>query len=180
MARVISRTILSTMVAAANSSFSELNSPVRPANFGDARALTRLINAAFVAESVAFDGDRVDEQGVRGYMNTGTFLVVEGVARLSGCVYVECDKERSYLGLLSVDPPRQGLGLGRRLVAEAEKFALGTGCVVMDLRVISPRAKQLLPFYLKLGYHEAGAQPFPHNLSSKVPAHYVLMSKRLT
>jgi GNAT superfamily N-acetyltransferase len=168
------------MAATANSRLSESNSPIRPATFADVPALTRLINAAFVVENVAFDGDRVNEQGVRGYMNTGTFLLVEDVAGLSGCVYVECDRERSYLGLLSVAPRRQGLGLGRRLVAEAEKFARESGCVVMDLRVISPRAKQLLPFYLRLGYHEAGAQPFPHNLSSKVPAHYILMSKRLT
>ncbi len=168
------------MAATANSRLSESNSPIRPATFADVPALTRLINAAFVVESVAFDGDRVNEQGVRGYMNTGTFLLVEDVAGLSGCVYVECDRERSYLGLLSVAPRRQGLGLGRRLVAEAEKFARESGCVVMDLRVISPRAKQLLPFYLRLGYHEAGAQPFPHNLSSKVPAHYILMSKRFT
>jgi GNAT superfamily N-acetyltransferase len=168
------------MAATANSLFSESNSPIRLATFADVPALTRLINAAFVVEGVAFDGDRVNEQGVRGYMNTGTFLLVEDVAGLSGCVYVECDRERSYLGLLSVAPRRQGLGLGRRLVAEAEKFARESGCAVMDLRVISPRAKQLLPFYLRLGYHEAGAQPFPHNLSSKVPAHYILMSKRLT
>ncbi len=168
------------MAATANSPLSRSNSPIRPATFADVPALTRLINAAFVVESVAFDGDRVNEQGVRGYMNTGTFLVLEDVAGLSGCVYVECDRQRSYLGLLSVAPRRQGLGLGRRLVAEAEKFARESGCLVMDLRVISPRAKQLLPFYLRLGYHEAGAQPFPHNLSSKVPAHYILMSKRLT
>jgi len=168
------------MAATANSRLSESNSPIRPATFADVPALTRLINAAFVVESVAFDGDRVNEQGVRGYMNTGTFLLVEDVAGLSGCVYVECDRQRSYLGLLSVAPRRQGLGLGRRLVAEAERVARETGCVVMDLRVISPRAKHLLPFYLRLGYHEAGATPFPHNLSSKISAHYILMSKRLT
>jgi predicted N-acetyltransferase YhbS len=168
------------MAATANSLFSESNSPIRLATLADVPALTQLINAAFVVESVAFDGDRVNQQGVRGYMNTGAFLVVEDVTGLSGCVYVECDKERSYLGLLSVAPRRQGLGLGRRLVAEGEKFARETGCVVMDLRVISPRAKHLLPFYLRLGYREAGATPFPQNLSSKIPAHYILMSKRLT
>ena len=168
------------MAATANSPFSESHSPIRLAAFADVPELTRLINAAFVVESVAFDGDRVDEQGVRGYMNAGTFLLVEDVAGLSGCVYVQCDKARSYLGLLSVAPRRQGLGLGRRLVAEAEKFAQESGCLVMDLRVISPRAEQLLPFYLRLGYHEAGAQPFPRDLSSKVPAYYILMSKRLT
>ena len=168
------------MAATANSPLSESNSPIRLATFADVPALTRLINAAFVVESVAFDGDRVNEQGVRGYMNTGTFLLVEDVTGLSGCVYVECDRQRSYLGLLSVAPRRQGLGLGRRLVAAAEKFARESGCLAMDLRIISPRASQLLPFYLRLGYHEAGAQPFPHNLSSKVPAHYILMSKQLT
>src|SRR5260370_47321 len=102
------------MAATANSRLSESNSPIRPATFADVPALTRLINAAFVVESVAFDGDRVNEQGVRGYINTGTFLLVEDVAGLSGCVYVECDRERSYLGLLSAAPHRQGLGLGRR------------------------------------------------------------------
>jgi N-acetylglutamate synthase-like GNAT family acetyltransferase len=90
------------MAATANSPSSEPKVPIRPATLGDAPALTRLINAAFVVESVAFDGDRVDEQSVRGYMNTGTFLVVEDVTGLWGCVYVECDRERSYLGLLSV------------------------------------------------------------------------------
>jgi hypothetical protein len=49
----------------------------------------------------------------------------------------------------------------------------------MDLRVISPRAEQLLPFYLRLGYRETGTRPFPVDLASKVPAHYILMSKPL-
>jgi GNAT superfamily N-acetyltransferase len=168
------------VAATANSPFSEPRVAIRPATLGDVPALTRLINAAFVVEGVAFDGDRVDEQSVHAYLNTGTFLLMEHAAGLWGCVYVECAGERSYLGLLSVAPHRQGLGLGRRLVAEAEKFARESGCLAMDLRVISPRARQLLPFYLRLGYDEAGVQPFPQRLSSKIPGHYILMSKRLT
>jgi hypothetical protein len=32
---------------------------------------------------------------------------------------------------------------------------------------------------LRLGYHETGTQPIPAELVSKVPTHYVLMSKTL-
>lgn len=41
-------------------------------------------------------------------------------------------------------------------MAEAEAFARGAGSRAMDLRVISPRAAQLLPFYLRLGYERSG------------------------
>jgi GNAT superfamily N-acetyltransferase len=167
------------MAATANSASRAGELRIRRGAGDDAEALTRLINAAFAVEQVAFDGDRVDPQGVRGYMTSGTFLLAEDAAGLAGCVYIETRGERSYLGLLSVDPKRQGRGLGRKLMAEGENLALGAGCRAMDLRVISPRAEQLLPFYLRLGYRETGTRPFPADLGSKVPAHYILMSKPL-
>lgn len=167
------------MAAGANSGLRAGEIRFRRAEDEDVEGLTRLINAAFAVEQVSFDGDRVDAAGVREYMKAGTFLVTEDVAGLAGCVYIEAHGERSYLGLLSVEPARQGCGLGRRLMAEAEGFARGAGCRVMDLRVISPRAGQLLPFYLRLGYHETGTRPIPTELVSKVPTHYVLMSKPL-
>src|ERR1700736_101232 len=125
---------------------------IRRAADEDVERLTRLVNAAFAVEHVAFDGDRVDAAGVREYMTAGTFLVAEDAAGLAGCVYIEARGESSYLGLLSVEPARQGCGLGRKLMAEAEDFARGAGCRVMDLRVISPRAAQLLGFFFRLGY----------------------------
>src|SRR6202045_1449558 len=96
---------------------------IRQASDNDVEELTRLINAAFVVEQVVFDGDRVDDLGVRAYMGSGTFLVAEDAGALAGCVYIETRGDRSYLGLLSVQPTRQGGGLGRRLVAAAEGFA---------------------------------------------------------
>ncbi len=167
------------MAATANSASRAGELRIRRAARDDVAALTRLINAAFTVEQVAFDGDRVDAQGVRGYMKSGTFLLAEDAAGLVGCVYIEAWGERSYLGLLSVEPKRQGSGLGRKLMAEAENFARAAGCRAMDLRVISPRAERLLPFYLRLGYRETGTRPFPADLASKVPAHYILMSKPL-
>src|ERR1700676_154843 len=167
------------MAAGGSSTSRAGESRFRRAEDEDVDGLTRLINAAFAVERVAFDGDRGDAAGVREYMAAGMFLVAENRAGLTGCVYIETQGERSYLGLLSVEPARQGCGLGRKLMAEAEDFARGAGCGVMDLRVISPRAAQLLAFYLRLGYRETGTRPIPTELSSKIPTHYILMSKSL-
>jgi GNAT superfamily N-acetyltransferase len=142
-------------------------------------ALTRLINAAFVVEQIVFDGDRVDDLGVRVYMSSGTFLVAEDSGALAGCVYIEVRGDRGYLGLLSVQPERQGTGLGRRLVAAAESFARESASRFMDLRVISARGEELLPFYQQLGYRFIRTEPFPPNLLTKIPSHFLLLSKAL-
>ena len=152
---------------------------IRRGTDDDVPALTQLINAAFVVEQVVFDGDRVDDLGVRVYMSGGTFLVAEDAGPLAGCVYIETRGDRSYLGLLSVQPARQGAGLGRRLVAAAEYYARESRSRIMDLRVISPRADELLPFYQHLGYQFVRTEPFPSTLATKVPSHYIFMSKLL-
>jgi N-acetylglutamate synthase-like GNAT family acetyltransferase len=152
---------------------------IRRANDDDVPALTRLINAAFVVEQVVFDGDRVDDLGVRVYMSSGTFLVAEEAGALAGCVYIEARGDRSYLGLLSVRPELQGSGLGSRLVAAAESFARETGSRSIDLRVISARREQLLPFYERRGYSLVRTEPFPANLVTKQPSHFLLLSKPL-
>lgn len=167
------------MAAIADSRSSEPRPRIRLASDEDVLALTRLINAAFVVEQVVFDGNRVDDLGVRAYMSSGTFLVAEDSTGLVGCVYVETHGHRSYLGLLSVQPARQGRGLGRQLVAAAEKLGRESGSHVMDLRVISARGEQLLPFYQRLGYKFVRTEPFSADLVTKVPSHYILMSKPL-
>jgi GNAT superfamily N-acetyltransferase len=164
--------------AAAMPSYSP-NIRIRHVSDDDVEELTHLINAAFVVEQVVFDGDRVDDLGVRAYMSGGTFLAAEDSGGLAGCVYIETRDTRSYLGLLSVQPARQGTGIGRQLVTAAEDFARKSGARVMDLRVISARGEQLLPFYQRLGYKFVRTEPFPANLATKAPSHYILMSKSL-
>ena len=167
------------MPAATNSFSPGKNIRVRIADGGDTKAVARVINAAFVVERVAFDGDRIDTLGVSELMKKGTFLLAEDDAGLVGCVYVEVRGERSHLGLLSVVSGRQGTGLGRQLVAAAEEYSRNAKCVAMDLRIISPRAESLLPFYQHLGYAQTGTAPFPAEVRVKVPCHYILMTKPL-
>jgi len=150
----------------------------RSANSADVESLACLINAAFRVERPFIEGDRIDPQGVRLYMARGKFLLAEDAVSLVGCVYVELRGDRGYLGLLGVDPSRQGTGLGRKLMDAAEKFFCEAGCRAIDLRVISARTP-LPAFYRHLGYRETGTAPFAPDVPVKVPCHYILMSKNL-
>jgi predicted N-acetyltransferase YhbS len=166
------------MASAANPASSSGRIRTREADASDVEALTRVINAAFVVERVVFDGDRVDVLGVRACMQNGTFLVAEDGHALVGCVYVQLLANRAHLGLLSVEPTKQGRGLGQHLMQSAERFARDAGAAVMDLRVISARA-ELLSFYERGGYRQTGTAPFPPDLKTKIPAYYLLLSKPL-
>ena len=83
---------------------------IRLAVAADAESLAGLINAAFRVELPFIEGQRINPDGVCGYMQKGKFLLAEDSGGLAGCVYVELHGARGYLGLLGVDPPRQGTG----------------------------------------------------------------------
>jgi len=154
------------------------NTRIRTAAQSDIDTLARLINAAFRVEQPFIEGDRINPDGVRAYMEKGKFLLAEDATGLAGCVYVELRGDRGYLGLLGVDPSHQGTGLGRKLMDAAENFFRQAGCVAVDLRVVSARAP-LPSFYRHLGYLETGTAPFAPDVPAKVPCHYILMSKPL-
>jgi len=151
---------------------------IRVAQPNDVAELVRLINAAFVVEQPFIEGERIDSEGVCGYMEKGKFLIAEDSAGFAGCVYVELRGERGYLGLLGVAPPRQGTGLGRKLMDAAEDYFRAEGCRVIDLRIISPRTP-LPALYTHLGFAQTGTAPFATDVPVKVPCHYILMSKSL-
>src|SRR5271169_1236470 len=95
--------------------------PIRIAEMQEAKATTDVINAAFrQAESFFIERDRIDLEKVQSLLGTGEFLVFEKDGLIEGCVYVEIDGDRSYLGLLAVDPMAQKSGLGSKLMSAAE------------------------------------------------------------
>ncbi|HEX4541939.1 MAG TPA: GNAT family N-acetyltransferase [Candidatus Acidoferrum sp.] len=144
----------------------------------DVEALSRLINEAFRVEQPFIEGERIDPDGVRAYMEKGKFLLAEDPSGLVGCVYVELRGDRGYLGLLGVAPPSQGTGLGRKLMEAAENHFRDASCRAIDLRIVSARTP-LPAFYRHLGYIETGTAPFAPDVPVKVSCHYILMSKSL-
>src|SRR5690349_11075350 len=113
----------------------------RIATVADAPQITAVINAAFrIAEGFFIDGNRITQTEVEQKLSDGAFLVTEnGGDTLSGCVYVELRGERSYLGLLSVDPSSQQGGLGSLLMNEAEKYCRERGSQAMDILIVNLR-----------------------------------------
>jgi N-acetylglutamate synthase-like GNAT family acetyltransferase len=153
---------------------------LRIAEVRDAEAIVSVINAAFrKAEGFLLDRDRIDLQTVQELLQKGTFLVAED-SFLCGCVYVEPrGGDRSYLGLLSVDPQLQKSGLGSQLMNAAEAYFAEAGSSFIDLPIVSVR-KELPDFYHRRGFVETGTAPFPAGLNPKLPCHFILMSKPLT
>lgn len=71
---------------------------------------------------------------------------------------------RGYFGMFAVRPELQGAGIGRAVLAEAERrVAAEWQCHVLRMTVIRQRA-DLIAWYERLGFAPTGkTSPFPHN-----------------
>ena len=153
--------------------------PIRIASSADAANITGVINAAFrIAEGFFVDGPRINQEEVEQLLDKGEFLLAEADDKLNGCVYVELRGERSYLGLLSVDPSSQKSGLGSLLMHAAENHCRERGSQFMDIYIVNLR-EELPPFYRSRGYVENGTTPFPEDVPTKLPCHFINMTKPL-
>jgi len=151
---------------------------IRSAGINDVDAIVRLVNTAFLVELFFIERDRTNPETVRTMMEKGKFLVAEDGPNLVGCVYVELRGERGYLGMLSVEPSRQGMGLGRQLIDAAEHFFWESGCRFSDLLIVNVRT-ELLTMYRRLGYVETGTAVYKERVPTKMPVHFIAMSKSL-
>jgi predicted N-acetyltransferase YhbS len=153
--------------------------PIRVATSADAAQITAIINTAFrIVEGFFIESSRITIAEVEESLAKGAFLLAENGEKLLGCVYVEMRGTRSYLGLLSVDPECQQGGLGSLLMREAEQYCRERGSRFMDILIIHLR-EDLPPFYKKRGYIENGTSPFPADVKTLMPIHFINMSKAL-
>jgi predicted N-acetyltransferase YhbS len=159
---------------------------IRSATQDDVPRLVALINAAFAMERAFVDRDRTSVEEITKYFNTGTFFVVDGTPlggppgkpdALASCMYLEQRGDRLYLGMLAVSPALQGHGLGRQMMAAAERHAAALGCHAIDIRIVDRRI-ELPPFYRSLGFVDSGTEPFDDPFLTK-PSHFILMTKQV-
>jgi len=156
-----------------------MSGKIRSAARADAPKIVAVINSAFrVAEEFFIDGNRITQAEVEQLLTKGIFLLAEDSDKLNGCVYVELRGDRSYLGLLSVDPTCQQSGLGSLLMTEAEKYCRERGSHCMDILIVNLR-QDLPSFYQKRGYVQSGTSPFPEDVPTRIPCHFINMSKPL-
>lgn len=157
---------------------------VRRAQSSDIAALTDLVNRAFAIERSFIEGQRTTVEEIAPLVESGSFLVLEYAGGLCAAVLVQGPGQRTgvppsgaYLGMLSVLPELQGMGLGLRLVRVAEAMAEATGATSMSLRILNLR-EELSRWYRSLGYREVGTTPLIHH-SLKQPCHLIEMAKPL-
>lgn len=149
----------------------------RLATTEDVAAVVAIVNAAYregggrawTTERDLVAGARIGPDGLVALLARpgNAVLVAHRGGRLVGCVHVAradatpsappgARADECVLGMLSVDPAEQASGVGRALVAEAERVARERfGARVMSMRVIPTRA-ELVAWYERRGYARTG------------------------
>ncbi len=151
---------------------------LRLARIEDAAAITRITNAAYVVEDFFKVGERTDENEIVDLLQRDPFIVVEDPASIvAGSVHLEVRDTLGYFGMLAVEPGAQRRGLGRRLIAAAERYCAQRRCATMRLDVVNLRTS-LIGWYASLGYVSVGVAPFPEG-KSRLPCQFVVMQKPL-
>lgn len=84
-------------------------------------------------------------------VNPEWFLVAERAGAVVGTCMVGYEGHRGWINLLAVKPALQKSGLGRALMAEAERVLTGVGCAKINLQVRATNT-QVIAFYEKLGF----------------------------
>ncbi|RCS31278.1 GNAT family N-acetyltransferase [Rhodanobacter denitrificans] len=146
----------------------------RAATHADVDAIVALVESAYrgesgrrgwTTESHLLDGQRTDAADVRGLIERpgSRILLAERDGRLMASCHVEHQGDNGYFGMFAVDPAGQGSGLGRQVLAEAERIAHGEWhCRAMRMTVIVQR-EELIAWYGRRGYRRTGEyQPFPY------------------
>lgn len=90
-------------------------------------------------------------------------LTAELDGRLVACCQLEHRGDHAYFGMFAVSPALQGGGVGKAVLAEAERRCRQTwGVGEMHMTVISVRA-DLIAWYERRGYRRTGrTSPFPY------------------
>ena len=165
-----------------------------PATINDVGALSLLVNGAYRGESSKkgwtteadlLDGIRTDETALQKMIEApGTIILkcTDESEQLLGCVYLQKKQSSLYLGMLTVAPELQAMGIGKKLLAAAEDQARAMECDTITITVIAVR-HELIGWYERHGYRATGdTQPFPKDPSfgiPKQPLHFIVMEKKL-
>jgi GNAT superfamily N-acetyltransferase len=152
---------------------------LRNATEADVDALVELVNLAYRVEDFFINGNRTYAGEVCEHLHEGTFIVAHSEEQpYAGTIFTRLEGDCGYFGMLAVDPRIQSKGLGRRLIAEAERRAAEAARGTMRIVVVNLRT-ELFPWYNRLGYEEDGTEPFMDTWKLRRPAHFIRMRRPL-
>lgn len=146
----------------------------RSANLADIATLVELVTSAYrgeasrvgwTTEADLLDGNRIDPEVLRIDIERprSRVLIAEQDGRMLACAHVADEGGAGYFGMFSVRPGAQGGGLGKAVLAEAERIVREEwGLTALRMTVIDLR-EELIRWYERRGYVRTGIkQPFPY------------------
>jgi GNAT superfamily N-acetyltransferase len=146
----------------------------RPATSADIAAIHALVTSAYRGESSRagwsteadfLEGARTDEAAIGGLIAQprSRIILAEDGGALAACAHVADEDGAGYFGMFAVVPTSQRGGIGKRVLAEAERFVRDElHLAVMTMTVIDIRT-ELIAFYERRGYVRTGVtKPFPY------------------
>jgi ribosomal protein S18 acetylase RimI-like enzyme len=169
----------------------------RNATAADIDAIVVLVESAYrgdssrqgwTTEADLLDGQRTntaDVARVIAHQHSRVLLLTRSSGELCACAHIERQNEVCYFGMFSVNPAEQGGGIGRMMLAEAERIARDEWqCREMQMTVISIR-DELIAWYQRRGYQRTGRfKPFPYDdarfgLPKRDDLRFEILSKQL-
>ena len=145
----------------------------RDATVDDIPALVALVTSAYRGESSRagwtteadlLDGNRIAPEVLREDIERehSRVIVASRDGAMLGCAHVAIEDGAGYFGMFAVDPQRQAGGLGKAILAEAERVVRDDWQLpVMRMTVIDLR-EDLIAWYERRGYRRTGIKkPFP-------------------
>ena len=146
----------------------------RAATAADIPALIELVTSAYrgdvsrqgwTTEADLLDGQRIDPDVLRQDIarENSRVVLAEQDGGLLACAHVAVEGDAGYFGMFSVRPDLQGNGVGKILLAEAERIVREEWKLpAMRMTVIDCR-DELIAFYQRRGYARTGiTKPFPY------------------
>lgn len=168
-----------------------------PASESQLPALNGLIHRAYRGDSARrgwtheadlLDGQRTDPDALEAMIadpRQHLLAAWDGREPLACIALTEKDDRRVYVGMVTVDPERQGGGMGRQLLDTAEHYAAtALGATRAEMTVIAQRT-ELIQWYERRGYVLTGERrPFPHGdarfgLPTRDDLEFVVLEKLL-
>ena len=167
----------------------------RLATPSDAPAVVALVERAYrgdasragwTTEADLLDGQRTDPDDVTSALARGTLLLFERDGALVASVLLMPDDDAVLLGMFAVEPTLQGCGLGRIVLAAAERWMRERLGATRGRMTVLWQRDELLAWYVRRGWSPTGKKkPFPYGdarfgLPRRDDLEFLVLEKELT
>lgn len=176
--------------------FTFSNANISIATSVDIPAIKNLLNAAYrgetskqgwTTEAHLIGGEqRTNEEQLLQTMQMPASIFLKYVNQqneMVGCVNLQQNHQKLYLGMFAVNPLLQSGGIGKQLLQAAEEYAQHLHCTTIYMSVISVR-EELINWYKRHGYKETGETKFfvEDNITGNhlQPLEFMIMEKEIS